>query len=85
MNPPQYIQKGIGKYLNNSLKKEFANNLLILMSENLTYTKKKIVNIVIFSVSNNNFIEYSTKRLQDKKDFCPPINTVLYHLNKSNV
>jgi len=55
------------------------------MSENCTFIKNKIINIVIITISNNNFIEYSTKRLQDKKNFCPPFDTVLYYFNKSNV
>ena len=84
MYSPQYTQKDIGKYLKNSLKKEFSNNLPIPMAENCTYTKRNIINTVIFSVSNNNFIEYSTKRLQDKKGFCPSSDTVFYHLNKLN-
>ena len=84
MYSPQYTQKDISKYLKNSLKKEFSNNLPIPMAENCTYTKRNIINTVIFSVSNNNFIEYSTKRLQDKKGFCPSSDTVFYHLNKLN-
>lgn len=84
MYSPQYTQKDIGKYLKNSLKKEFINDLPITMAENCTYTKRNIINTVIFSVSNNNFIEYSTKRLQDKKGFCPSSDTVFYHLNKLN-
>lgn len=77
-------KKDIGKFLKKSIKKEFANNLPILMAENCTYTKRNIINTVVFSISNNNFIEYSTKRLQDKKGFCPSGDTVFYHLNKLN-
>jgi putative transposase len=77
-------KKDIGKFLKKSIKKEFANNLPIPMAENCTYTKRNITNTVVFSISNNNFIEYSTKRLQDKKGFCPSSDTVFYHLNKLN-
>ena len=52
------------------------------MAGNCTYTKKDISNTVVFSVSNNNFIEYSSKRLRDKKGFCPSSDTVFYHLSK---
>jgi hypothetical protein len=84
MYSPKYTQKDIGNYIKNSFKKEFTNDLPIPMAENCTYTKKNIINTVIFSVSNDNFIEYSTKRLQDKKGFCPSSDTVFYHLNKLN-
>ena len=54
------------------------------MAENCTYSKKNIINTVVFSISNNNFIEYSSKRLRDKKGFCPSSDAVFYHLNKLN-
>jgi putative transposase len=77
-------KKDIGKFLKKSIRKEFVNSLPIPMAENCTYTKKNIINTVVFSVSNNNFIEYSSKRLRDKKGFCPSSDTVFYHLNKLN-
>lgn len=77
-----HTQKDIGKFLKKAIKKEFKNSLPIPMAENCTYTKKNIINTVVFSVSNNKFIEYSSKRLRDKKGFCPSSDTVFYHLNK---
>jgi len=77
-------KKDIGKFLKKSIRKEFVNSLPIPMAENCTYTKKNIINTVVFSVSNNNFIEYSSKRLRDKKGFCPSSDAVFYHLNKLN-
>ena len=77
-----HTQKDIGKFLKKSIREEFANSLPISMAGNCTYTKKNIINTVVFSVSNNNFIEYSSKRLRDKKGFCPSSDAVFYHLNK---
>ena len=77
-----HTQKDIGKFLKKSIREEFVNSLPISMAGNCTYTKKNIINTVVFSVSNNNFIEYSSKRLRDKKGFCPSSDAVFYHLNK---
>ena len=79
-----HTQKDIGKFLKKSIREEFVNSLPIPMAGNCTYTKKNIINTVVFSVSNNNFIEYSSKRLRDKKGFCPSSDAVFYHLNKLN-
>ena len=82
MHSPHTQKKDISKFLKNSIREEFVNSLPIPMAENCTYTKKNIINTVIFSVSNNNFIEYSSKRLRDKKGFCPSSDAVFYHLSK---
>jgi len=79
-----HTQKDIGKFIKKSIRKDFVNNLPIPMAENCTYTKNNIINTVVFSVSNNNFIEYGSKRLHDKKGFCPSSDAVFYHLNKLN-
>jgi len=84
MHSPHTQKKDIGKFLNKAIKNEIVSNLPISMAENCTYTKKNIINTVVFSVSNNNFIEYSSKRLRDKRGFCPSSDAVFYHLNKLN-
>jgi len=79
-----HTQVDIGKLIKKSIKKEFIDNLPIPMAENCIYAKEDIINTVIFSLSNNNFIEYGCKRLLDKRGFCPSSDTVFYHLNKLN-
>ena len=79
-----HTQLDISKHIKKSIKNEIVCNLPISMAGNCTYTKKNIINTVVFSISNNNFIEYSSKRLRDKRGFCPSSDTVFYHLNKLN-
>ncbi len=79
-----HTQLDISKHIKKSIKNEIVCNLPIPMAGNCIYTKENIVNTVVFSISNNNFIEYSSKRLRDKKGFCPSSDTVFYHLNKLN-
>ena len=79
-----HTQLDISKHIKKSIKNEIVCNLPIPMAGNCIYTKENIVNTVVFSISNNNFIEYSSKRLRDKKRFCPSSDTVFYHLNKLN-
>jgi putative transposase len=79
-----HTQFDISKHIKKSIKNEIVYNLPIPMAGNCTYTKKNIINTVIFSISNNNFIEYSSKRLLDKRGFCPSSDAVFYHLNKLN-
>ena len=77
-----YTQKNIGKLLKESIKKEITNNLLIPMAENCVYTRKDIVNTIIFTISNNNFVEYGSKYLRGKGKPSPSGDNVFYHLNK---
>lgn len=79
-----HTQRDISKHIKKSIKNEIVCNLPISMAGNCTYTKKNIINTVVFSISNNNFIEYSSKRLRDKRGFCPSSDAVFYHLNKLN-
>ena len=79
-----HTQLDISKHIKKFIKNEIVSNLPIPMAENCTYTKKNIINTVVFSVSNNNFIEYSSKRLRDKRGFSPSSDAVFYHLNKLN-
>ena len=71
-----YTQKNIDKLLKKSIKKEITDNLLIPMAKNCDYTKKDIVDTVIFTISNSNFIEYGSKHLRDKKKKSPSSDTV---------
>lgn len=77
-----HTQLDISKHIKKSIKNEIVCNLPIPMAGNCTYTKENIINTVVFSISNNNFIEYGSKRLLDKRGFCPSSDTVFYHLNK---
>lgn len=79
-----HTQFDISKHVKKSIKKEFVEILPLPMAGNCTYTKENIINTVVFSISNNNFIEYSSKRLRDKRGFCPSGDAVFYHLNKLN-
>ena len=77
-----YTKKNIGKLFKKSIKKEIVDNLLISMAKNCDYTKRDIVNTVIFAVSNNNFVEYGSKHLRGKGKPSPSSDDVFYHLNK---
>jgi putative transposase len=79
-----HTQLDISKHIKKSIKNEIVCNLPIPMAGNCTYTKENIINTVVFSISNNNFVEYSSKRLRDKRGFCPSSDAVFYHLNKLN-
>jgi len=79
------IQKNISKLIKKSIKKEFIDALPLPMAENCIYAKEDIINTVVFSLSNNNYIEYGSKRLLDKSGFCPSSDTVFYHLAKLKV
>ena len=77
-----YTKKNIGKLFKKSIKKEIVDNLLIPMAKNCDYTKRDIVNTVIFAVSNNIFVEYGSKYLRGKGKPSPSSDDVFYHLNK---
>jgi len=77
-----YTKKNIRKLFKKSIKKEIVNNLLIPMAKNCDYTKRDIVNTVIFAISNNNFVEYGSKYLRGKGKSSPSSDDVFYHLNK---
>ena len=77
-----YTKKNIRKLFKKSIKKEIVDNLLISMAKNCDYTKRDIVNTVIFAVSNNIFVEYGSKHLRGKGKPSPSSDDVFYHLNK---
>ena len=77
-----HTQLDISKRIKKTIKNELVCSLPLAMAGNCIYTKENIVNTVVFSVSNNNFIEYGSKRLRDKRGFCPSSDTVFYHLSK---
>jgi len=77
-----YREKNIRKLFKKSIQKEIVDNLLIPMAENCDYTKRDIVNTVIFAISNNNFVEYGSKHLRGKGKHSPSSDDVFYHLNK---
>jgi len=77
-----YTKKNIRKVFKKSIKKEIVDNLLIPMAKNCDYTKRDIVNTVIFAVSNNIFVEYGSKYLRGKGKTSPSSDDVFYHLNK---
>lgn len=79
-----YTQKNIGKLLKKSIKREIVDELPLQMAENCIYTKEDIINTVVFSVSNNNFIEYGSRRLRNNGLPYPSGDNVFYHLNKLN-
>jgi len=84
MHSPQYTHKDIGKLLKKSLKNDFTTAALPLqMADNCTYTKENILKNVMFSIAQNVYVAYGSKRLQQQQK-CPSDDDVFYHLNKLN-
>jgi len=77
-----YTQRDIGKLLKKVIKKKIVDVLPMEMAKNCVYTKEDIVNTVLLSVLNNNFIEYGSKRLRSNGLTAPSSDTVFCHLNK---
>ena len=84
MHSPQYTHKDIGKLLKKSLKNDFTTTLPLPMADNCTYTKENILKNVIFSITQNVYVAYGSKRLQEQQQKCPSDDDVFYHLNKLN-
>jgi putative transposase len=82
MHSSSYTQKDIGKLLKKSIKKEFIDILPLPMAANCFYSKKDIINTVIYSVTNNTFVEYGSKKLKKKRGISPSSDVVFYHLSK---
>lgn len=82
MHSPQYTNKDIGKLLKKSLKNDFITTLPLQMAENCTYTKENILNTVIFSITQDVYVAYGSKRLQEQHKKCSSDDDVFYHLNK---
>jgi hypothetical protein len=72
----------MGKLLKKVIKKKIVDLFPMKMAKNCIYTKEDIINTVLFSVSNNNFIEYGSRRLRNNGLLSPSGDTVFYHLNK---
>ena len=84
MHSPQYTHKDIDKLLKKSLKNDFTTALPLQMAENCTYTKENIVKTVMFSITQDVYVAYGSKRLQEQQKKCPSDDDVFYHLNKLN-
>lgn len=82
MHSSSYTQKDIGKYLKKSLKNNFIDSLPLPMAGNCTYTKEDILNIVLYAVTEDTYIEYAVEHLRAKKDGVSSSDDVFYHLNK---
>ena len=82
MRSTTYTLKAIDKYLKNSLKNNFIDSLPLPMAGNCTYTKEDILNIVLFAVTEDTYIEYAVEHLQAKKDGVSSSDDVFYHINK---
>lgn len=83
MHSPQYTHKDISKLLKKSLKNDFTAALPLQMADNCTYTKENILKNVMFSIAQNVYVAYGSKRLQQQQK-CPSDDDVFYHLNKLN-
>jgi Transposase DDE domain len=79
-----HTQKDIGELLKKSIKKKFIDILPLQMAANCFYTKKDIINTVIYSVTNNIFIEYGSKKLKKRRRSSPSSDSIFYHLDKLN-
>jgi len=84
MHSPQYTHKDIGKLLKKSLKNDFTTTLPLPMADNCTYTKENILKNVIFSITQNVYVAYGSKRIQEQQQKYPSDDDVFYHLNKLN-
>lgn len=79
---PTYTQRDIGKLLKKSVKGEIVDKVPLRMAKNCVYTKEEILDTVIFSVANDNFVEYGSKRLRRNGLHSPSADDVFYHLGK---
>jgi len=82
MHSPQYTQKDIGKLLKKSLKEYFITTLPLEMAHNCVYTKEEILRTVMFSITQDVYVAYGSKKLQKKHKRSPSDDDVFYHLNK---
>jgi putative transposase len=82
MHSSSYTQRDIGKLIKKSIKQEFIDILPLPMAANCFYSKKDIINTVIYSVTNDTFVEYGSKKLKKKRAASPSSDTVFYHLPK---
>ncbi|HEC86511.1 MAG TPA: hypothetical protein ENI49_01375 [Thermoplasmatales archaeon] len=76
------MKKNIRKLLKKSIQKDITDNLTIPMAKNCIYKKKDLVDTAIFSISNDNSIEYGCRYLRGKGKNPPSSDDVFYHLNK---
>ena len=72
----------MGKMIKKSIKGEIIEHVPLRLAKNCVYTKENILNTVIFSVSNDNFVEYGSKRLRKNGLHFPSADDVFYHLGK---
>jgi hypothetical protein len=73
MHSPQYTQKDIDKFLKKSIKNDFNDPLSLPMAENYSYTKKDILNTVLFAVTEDTYVEYAAEHLLKKRMMSPPV------------
>ena len=84
MHSPQYTPKDIGKLLKKSLKNDFINALSLQMATNCTYNKEDILKTVMYSITQNIYVAYGSKKRQRQQRKSPSDDDVFYHLNKLN-
>ena len=77
-----YTQRDIGKVLKKSVKRGIVDAVPLKMGKNCVYSKEEIIKTVVFSVSNDNFVEYGSKRLRKNGLHFPSADDVFYHLGK---
>ena len=84
MHSPQYTHKDIGKLLKKSLKNDFINALPLQMANNCIYTKEDILKTVMFSITQDIYVAYGSKKLHKQQRKSPSDDDVFCHLNKLN-
>ena len=84
MHSSSYTQKDISKFLKKSLKNDFVTTLPLFMANNCTYTKENILNTVMFSITQDVYVAYGSRKFQKRKQRSPSNDDVFYHLNKLN-
>ncbi len=56
--------------------------LPIKMAKNCRYTKKELIDTILFSVANNISVEYGSKRMKEMRMKVPSGDDVFHHLDK---
>lgn len=79
---PTHTHSNISKRLKKTVERGIASAILLKMGKNCAYSKEEIIKTVIFSISNNNFVEYGSRRLRSNGLDFPSSDDVFYHLGK---
>jgi len=77
-----YTQRDKRKLIKKVIGKSIYEALPIKMTKNCRYTKKELIDTILFSVANNISVEYGSKRMKEMKMKVPSGDDVFHHLDK---